>query len=106
MNIIREKVGVWLATIIVALLTIFSDKILERIRFGLNVANLRTKYYEELATGLSTYLFWSEIYHERRQKGWDDDPADMDAIGGEVNAAVTTLRKKEYVYRAWVRKYW
>ena len=30
----------------------------------------------------------------------------MDAIGGEINRAVTTLTTKEYVYRAWVKKYW
>ena len=106
MNIIGDKLGVWLATIIVALLTIFSDKILERIRFRLNVADLRTKYFEELAVNLSTYLFWSEIYHERHQKRWADNPDDMAAIGGNINAAVTTLTTKEYVYRAWVRRYW
>ena len=57
MNIIRDKIGVWLATIIIALLTVVSDKILERIRFRLNIADLRTKYFEELAVNLSTYLF-------------------------------------------------
>jgi DNA-binding Lrp family transcriptional regulator len=106
MNIIGDKLGVWLATIIVALLTIFSDKILERIRFKLNVADARTKYFEELAVNLSTYLFWSEIYHERHQKRWADDPEDMAAIDGKINAAVTTITTKEYVYRAWVRRYW
>ena len=106
MNIIGDKLGVWLATIIVALLTVFSDKILERLRFKLNVADLRTKYFEELAVNLSTYLFWSEIYHERHQKGWADDPEDIAAIGGKINAAVTTITTKEYVYRAWVRRYW
>src|SRR5205809_6944523 len=106
MNIIGDKLGVWLATIIVALLTIFSDKILERIRFRLNVADLRTKYFEELAVNLSTYLFWSEIYHERHQKRWADNPDDVAEIGVNFNGAVTTLTSKEYVYRAWVRSCW
>jgi hypothetical protein len=105
-NIITKNVGAWLAATIVALLTIFSDKILERIRFRLNRANLRTKYFEELATDLSTYLFYSEIFHERYQKHWANNTADMDAIRGEINGAITTLRKKEYVYRAWVKRYW
>ena len=105
-NIITNNVGVWLATTIVALLTIFSDKILERIRFQLNRADLRTKYFEELAVDLSTYLFYTELFHERYQKGWANDPEDLAGIGGEINGAVTTLRKKEYVYRAWVKKYW
>jgi len=105
-NIIANNVGLWLAATIVALLTIFSDKILERIRFRLNRADLRTKYFEEQAVSLSAYLFYSEIFHERYQKGWADDPEDLAAIGGAINGAVTKLRKKEYVYRAWVRKYW
>jgi hypothetical protein len=106
MNIIRDNVGAWIAATIVTLLTVFSDKILGRIRFRLNRADLRTKYFEKLAIDLSTYLFYAELYHERRQKRWANDPDDMDAIGREINGAITTLREKEYVYRAWVRKYW
>jgi hypothetical protein len=105
-NIITHNVGAWLTATIVALLTVFSDKILERIRFRLNRADLRTKYFEALAIDLSTYLFYSELFHERYQKGWADDAEDLAAIGGAINGAITTLRKKEYVYRAWVRKYW
>lgn len=60
----------------------------------------------ELAVDLSTYLLYAELFHERYQKGWANDPEDLAAIGDEINGAVTTLRKKEYVYRAWVRKYW
>jgi hypothetical protein len=106
MNIIADNVGVWLAATIVGLLTIFSDKILERIRFRLNRADLRTKYFEELAIDLSAYVFYAEIFEERYRRGWTDDRDDLDAVGGEVNGAVTTLRKKEYVYRSWARRYW
>src|SRR5262249_19252430 len=105
-NIIAHNVGAWLAATVVALLTVFSDKILERIRFRLNRADLRTKYFEQLAKDLSTYLFYSELFHERYQKGWADDPEDLDRIGGAINGAITTLRENEYIYRAWVRKYW
>ena len=106
MDIISNNIGAWLAASIVALLTIFSDKILERIRFRLNRADLRTKYFEELATDLSTFVFFSEIFHERYQKGWTNDAADLASVAGEFNDAITVLRKKEFVYRAWVRKYW
>jgi hypothetical protein len=105
-NIIAHNVGAWLAATVVALLTVFSDKILERIRFRLNRADLRTKYFEQLAKDLSTYLFYSELFHERYQKGWADDPEDLERIGGAINGAITTLRENEYIYRAWVRKYW
>jgi hypothetical protein len=35
----------------------FSDKILGRIRFSPNRADLRIKYFEELALDLSTYMY-------------------------------------------------
>src|SRR5580704_15339047 len=106
MNFVAGNVGVWLSGAIVALLTIFSDKILGRIRWRLNRADLRTKYFEELAVDLSAYLFYAEIFHERYRRGWTDDPNDLEAVRREVNGAVTTLRKKEYVYRSWAKKYW
>ena len=56
MHIITDNLVAWLAATIVALLTVFSDKILERIRFSLNRADLRVKYFEELAVDLSTYV--------------------------------------------------
>lgn len=105
-NIFSNNVGAWLAATLVALLTAFSDKLLERIRFRLNRADLRAKYFEELAVDLSTYIFFAEIFCERYQKGWANDPEDLASIGGEVNGAVTTLRKKEFVYRSWVHRYW
>ena len=106
MDIISNNVGTWLAAVIVALLTIFSDKILGRIRFSLNRADLRVKYFEQLATDLSTYVFWVEVYHERFQRHWTDDLEDLEQIAGELNTAMTNLRKNEYVYLSWVHKYW
>jgi hypothetical protein len=106
MNLVADKIEVWMSAALVGLLTIFSDRILGRIRLRLNRADLRTKYFEELAVDLSAYLFYAEMFHERYRRGWTDDPNDLDAVGSEVNEAVTTLRKKEYVYRFWAKKYW
>src|SRR5258705_9918565 len=106
MDIISNNVGTWAAGLMVTLLTIFSDKILGRIRFSLNRANVRVKYFEQLATDLSTYVFWVEVYCERFQRGWTDDLQDLEQIAGELNTAMTNLRKKEYVYLSWVHKYW
>ena len=105
MNIISDNLAAWLAATLVALLTVFSDRILERIRFGLNRADLRVKYFEDLATDLSTYVFWVEVFHERYQKKWTDDPEDLAGIVGRLNTAMVTLRTKEYVYRSWVRPF-
>jgi hypothetical protein len=59
-----------------------------------------------LALDLSAYLFYAELFHERHSRGWTKNPDDLGAIGGEVNRAVVTLRKKEYVYRSWAKRYW
>jgi len=76
-RIFTENIGTWMATLTVTFITIFFDKILEKIRFSLNRADLRTKYFEEMATEFSTYLFWVSIYQERFERGWTDDPEDL-----------------------------
>jgi len=106
MGIVSNNVGAWLGATLVALPTVFSDKIIGRIRFRLNCADLRAKYFEELALDLSSYIFWAEVYNERFQKGWTSDPEDLSVLAGELNVAMVTWRKKEYVYRSWVRRYW
>ncbi len=106
MNIISDNLAAWLAATLIALLTIFSNRILERIRFSLNRADLRVKYFEDLALDLSAYVFWVEVFHESYQKKWTADPADLSGIIGELNTAMITLRSKEYVYRSWINRYW
>ena len=56
MQIVLDHIGAWLVTTAVALLTIFWDRLLARIRFQLNRADLRVKQYEELAQDLSRYI--------------------------------------------------
>ena len=106
MNFLVQHIEALLATTVIGFISIFSDKILGRIRLRWNRADLRVKYYERLAKDLSRYIFFAELFHERHQREWASNPADMAAIGGEVNAAVVRLRINEYVYRAWVEKYW
>jgi hypothetical protein len=106
MELFTDHIGTWLTTSIIALITIFSDKIIERIRLAINKADLRIKYYEELAIDLSSYIFWSEVYLERFENEWTEDIDDLEKIAGELNTAMTTLRKKEFVYKSWVNKYW
>jgi len=106
MSVIYDHLGTWLATTVVAFLTIFSDKIAERIRFSLNRADLRVKYFEKMAVDLSTYLFWVEMLLERYEKDWDEDIDDFNEIVSEYNIALTTLRSMEFVYRSWIKKYW
>ncbi len=95
----------WLILLVVSLLTVFSDKLLGRIRFALNRADLRSKYYEELALDLCTFVFFADLFHVRYLRG-EQDGGDMEAVRGEVNSAYVNLKTKEFVYRSWVRRYW
>ncbi|MBB6187003.1 hypothetical protein [Rhodanobacter sp. MP7CTX1] len=105
MSVLIEHLQTWLVLAVVALLSVFSDKLIGRIRFALNRADLRSKYYEELALDLSTFLFYVDLYHLRLVRG-ETSSTDMPDIGGEVNGSYVTLKTKEYVYRSWVRRYW
>jgi hypothetical protein len=105
MNIIGDHLAAWLGTVLIGVLTVFSDTIVGRIRFRLNRADLRTKYFERLAKDLSAYLFYAEIFEERYRRKWIDAD-DLGALGSDINGAITTLRKKEAVYRSWAKKYW
>src|SRR5258705_4222474 len=106
MDIFTKHISTWLITSFISLLTIFSDKLLERIRFSLNRANARIKYYEELAKDLSSYIFYAEIYLERFERNEDDDPEDLGNIADAINSSMTKLRTYEYVYKSWISKYW
>ena len=106
MSLLTDNLATWLLGVFVALLTVFSDRIVGRIRFRLNKSDLRVRYFEELALAVSTYLFFAGLFEERHRRGWANDPDDMNGIGGEVNRAITTLRAKEFIYRAWAKKYW
>ena len=105
MNVIFEHLQTWLILAFVGLLTALSDKIIGRVRFALNRADLRSKYYEELALALSTFVFYADLFHVRHIRG-ELHFGDLPGIGDEVNQAFVTLKTKEYVYRSWIRRYW
>jgi hypothetical protein len=105
MNLIFEHVETWLILAFVGLLTALSDKIVGRVRFALNRADLRSKYYEELARDLSAFVFYADLFHVRHIRG-ESDFADLPAICDDVNEAFVTLKTKEYVYRSWITRYW
>jgi hypothetical protein len=103
--LIAQHLETWLALSAVALLTVFSDKIIGRVRLAVNRADLRTQYFEELAIALSSFVFYADLFHVRHVRN-ESDFDDVPTIVGEANGAYTTLRTKEYVYRSWVRRYW
>ena len=104
-DLLKAQAGAWFVGFVISVLAIFSSKITEYIKFALNSADLRSKYYEELAVNLSDYNFEAELTVEFLDKGWTT-AATMSPLMNQYNDSITELRKKEYVYLSWMNRYW
>jgi hypothetical protein len=102
---LKAQTTAWLVGVIFAFLSIFSSKITENVKLALNRADLASKYYEELALDLSEYRFEAELMVESVERGWTK--ADLlQTLVKDYNESITKLRKKEWVYQSWMRRYW
>jgi len=103
---LAEQAGTWFIGLVVALLGLVSGRLVENIKFALNRADLRTKYYEELAEELSNIVFIVDrlvkVYYGSR---WASDE-DRTAIAIAYNESMNKISRKEYVYLSWLRRYW
>jgi hypothetical protein len=61
--------------------------------------------YEELESEVSGYIFAAELTVEFIEKDWTTKQS-LTKLIIDYNQSITTLRKKEFVYLAWIRKYW
>lgn len=101
----RSQTATWFVGFVVAILTIFSSQVTESIKFGFNKADIRTKNYEELVSEVSQYIFSAELNVEFIENEWTTRQT-LTKLIEDYNKYVMTLRKKEFVYLAWLRKYW
>jgi hypothetical protein len=90
---------------VIALLTVFSDRIVGDIKFAMNRADLRTTRYETVAATLSNHVYATENVAEYYEKGWTDK-ASVEMLGKWYNETITELRKQEFVTLALLHKYW
>ncbi len=102
---LKSQIATWFVGLLIVLLTSFSSKLTESIKFALNRADSRTRQYEELATEVSQYIFTAELTVEFIENDWTTKESLTERIK-EYNQSITTLRKKEFVYLAWIQKYW
>jgi len=102
---ILTQTGTWLVAFIIAILGLFSSRIIESIRVALNRADLRIKQYEELASDISQYIFVAEYNTEMIENNWTSRQTIIDMVK-EYNESITSLRKKEFIYLSWIQKYW
>lgn len=102
---LKTQAATWIVGSMIAVLAVFPSYFTDRIKFALNTADLRSKYFEEFAENLSAFSFEAELVVEYLGDGVADRDS-WDKIGNEYNPLITTLRNKEYVYLAWISRYW
>jgi hypothetical protein len=101
-----DQAGAWFVGIILAILGLFPARLVEKIRFALNRADARAKYYEEMAIDISHFVFVIDrLVKVYFGSTWASDD-DKSAIALEYNEVMNTLSRKEYVYRSWVQRFW
>ncbi len=101
----KSQTATWIVAFLVAVLSVFSSKITENIKFAINKADLRSKYYEELVSDISEFGFEAELWIELVKRGWTTEDSLKQNVK-EYNDSITKLRKKEWVYRSWIKRYW
>lgn len=102
---LRAQALTWGIGFVMTILAVFSDKIIENIKFSLNQADHRSKLYEELSRDLSEFIFIAELNIECLEKG-QTETSPCYVIRKEYNDSITKLRKQEYVYLSWLKRFW
>jgi hypothetical protein len=101
-----SQAGAWFVGLVLAVLGAFSARIVEKVKFALNRADARAKYYEEMAVDISHFVFIIDrlvnVYYGGR---WASDE-DKSAIAAEYNEVMNKISRKEYVYRSWLQRFW
>ena len=101
-----NQTATWFVAAILSLLGIFSARLAAAIKFALNKADARAKYYEEMAVDISHFVFiidrMVKVYYGST---WVSDEG-KNAIAGEYDEVMNTISRKEFVYRSWVKRFW
>ena len=108
-NKLKQKTYLWVITIITGLLTTCSQSIVDNIKSGFDMSQLRTQYFNIIANDLSKFNFDAEtmfnIYYETKFNetigvGFSKTAAD------DYNKDIENLRSKEFLYRAQIDRVW
>lgn len=102
---LKTEGGKWLFASIVGLLSLFCSQITQSVKMALNNADFRAQQYEEIGIEISQYIFSAELSTEFI--GSVSAPKEaLFKVEEEYNKEILAIRKKEFVYDAWVRRYW
>jgi hypothetical protein len=103
---LADQTATWFVGVVLALFGVFSGRLVETVKFALNRADLRTKYYEQLAVDLSSFVFavnrLTKVYYG---SSWATDE-DKAAMAATYDETMVKLCSQEYVYLSWLQHYW
>ena len=94
-----------IVTTIIAIITLFSDKIVGKIKFELNKADLRISFYEKFAASISSFIVDAENVINYYYNGVTAKTSLHKAVD-PYNNSIDDLRKQEYITYANLHKYW
>jgi hypothetical protein len=100
------QAGAWFVGLVLAVLGAFSARIVENVKFGLNRADARAKYYEEMAVDISHFVFIIDRLFNVYYGGKWVSNEDKSAIAIEYNEVMNKISRKEYLYRSWLQRFW
>jgi hypothetical protein len=100
-----KEVAKWCIPLLGAVVAVYFTPLVERLKLGINRANLRTQQYEEFAADVSHFIYHAELVHLYFVRGWTE-PKDLDPVIDDYNVSIACVRKKEFVYLSWAYRYW
>jgi hypothetical protein len=104
-DFIRSQSTVWLTTTLLAIMTVFTQTIADRIKTGLNNADQRRKSFESISKDFSALLFNAENAIESYQLALDPaargriDPNNLKTTIDPYNTSITAIRSNQYSYK-------
>src|SRR5215216_6299170 len=104
-NEILKEIAKWSVPLLGGIIAIWFTPLIEKIKLRLNRADLRAKQFEEFAVDLTDFIFHTELMHEFHTNDWTS-PKELSPVIEGYNKAITTLRKKEFVYLGWAHRFW
>jgi len=102
---LRENWQTTAITLLVATFAVFPNYLIEQIKGSLNRADERFVQFRQLSEDLSEHIFNCEVFEEYYQKGWTTKEG-LTPVANDYNRSITTLRKREQLYYAIIKRYW
>jgi len=102
---IKSNLVTAIITTLVAIVTLFSDKIVGDIKFELNKADLRVSSYEKFTASISTFVFNAENVAGFYQNGTTTKTS-LHLVVDPYNTSIDDIRKQEYITYGILTRFW